>query len=148
MTDPASGPMRPTSGPGRVLNVTPESAGWEYLSFAVHELTPAVGHAETADGRETAIVPLSGAGRVRAGDQVFELSRTSVFEQKPHIVYVPPGVEIEIETDGAFTCSVGSAPSLGAPMPEEPMKSLRPSAKVMSRPLPRHFGSQSGSLLW
>jgi 5-deoxy-glucuronate isomerase len=105
--------MRPTSGPGQTLNVTPETAGWEYLSFAVHELTSAVGHAETADGRETAIVPLSGSGRVRAGDQTFELSRTSVFEQKPHIVYVPPGVEIEIETDDAFTCSVGSAPAEG-----------------------------------
>src|SRR5262249_50085932 len=33
--------------------------------------------------------------------------------------------------------SVGSRPSCGAPVPEEPMKSLRPSANVMSRPLAR-----------
>ena len=64
MTDPLSGPRRPTSGPGRVLDVTPQTAGWEYLSFAVHELDADTGHAFSEDGRETAIVPLSGAGKV------------------------------------------------------------------------------------
>lgn len=113
MTDLLSGPMRPTSGPGRVLDVTPQSAGWEYLSFAVHELDADTGHAFDEDGRETAIVPLAGAGTVRAGGETFELSRTSVFEQKPHIVYVPPGTAVEIETEGAFTCAVGSAPAEG-----------------------------------
>ena len=34
-----------------------------------------------------------------------------------------------------FGFSVGSLPSLGAPVPDEPMNSLRPSAKVRSRPL-------------
>ena len=113
MTDPLSGPMRPTSGPGRVLDVTPQSAGWEYLSFAVHELDADTGHAFTEDRRETAIVPLSGSCTVRAGGETFELSRTSVFEQKPHILYVPPRIAVEIETDGAFTCAVGSAPAEG-----------------------------------
>lgn len=113
MSDLSSGPIRPTTGPGRVLDVTPDSAGWEYLSFAVHDLDAETGFAATEDGRETAIVPLSGSGTVRAGDQTFELARTSVFEQKPNIVYAPPGTPIEIETDGAFTCAVGSAPAEG-----------------------------------
>ena len=113
MTDPLSGPRRPTSGPGRLLDVTPQTAGWEYLSFAVHELDADTGHAFEEDGRETAIVPLSGSGTVRAGGQTFELSRTSVFEQKPHIVYVPPGTSVEIESGDAFTCAVGSAPAEG-----------------------------------
>ena len=40
--------------------------------------------------------------------------------------------------------SVGSRPSRGAPVPEEPMKILRPSVKVTSRPLAR----LDRSLLW
>ena len=113
MTDPRSGPMRPATGPGRLLDVTPESAGWQYLSFAVHELDEVTSFTETVDGCETAIVPLSGAGTVQVGGQTFDLSRTSVFEQKPHIVYVPPGHEITIEAAGSFTCAVGSAPAEG-----------------------------------
>jgi 5-deoxy-glucuronate isomerase len=113
MTDPISGPQRPTSGPGPILKVTPASAGWQYLSFAVHELDSSTGFSDTPDGQETAIVPLSGAGKVHVDGRVFDLSRTSVFEQKPHIVYVPPGLTFSIETDGAFTCAVGSAPAEG-----------------------------------
>src|SRR5215203_6699533 len=33
--------------------------------------------------------------------------------------------------------SVGSRPSFGAPVPDDPMNSLRPSAKVTSRPFAR-----------
>ena len=41
--------------------------------------------------------------------------------------------------------SVGSAPSFGAPVPDEPMNSLRPSVNVTSRPLARF---SEWSLVW
>ncbi len=113
MTELLSGPQRPTAGPGPILQVTPQSAGWQYLSFAVHELDASTGFTDAPDGQETAIVPLSGSGTVHVDGQAFELSRSSVFEQKPHIVYVPPGLSFDIETKGSFTCAVGSAPAEG-----------------------------------
>ncbi len=94
---------RPTSA------LTPESEGWRFLSFAVHK--PATATDVTADGQETAIVPLEGSVTVTAGDDQFELSRTSVFEQMPEVLYVPPGISITIEGDGE--CAVGSAPAEG-----------------------------------
>ena len=47
-----------------------------------------------------------------------------------------------------FGISVGSAPSFGAPVPDEPMNSLRPSGKVTSRPLALQAGVQRLSLDW
>lgn len=113
MSEAVSGPVRPGSGPGRLLEITPDTAGWEYLAFQVVEVTPEVSWIEAAEGRETAVVPLSGAGVVTVDDNEVELSRTSVFEQKPHIVYVPPGLEVRVESSSSFTCAIGSAPAEG-----------------------------------
>ena len=77
---------RPDSGPGTLLQVTPQSAGWEYLAFAVVEVGPGTTFADDVDGRETAIVPLAGDGVVEAAGTTVGLGRTSVFEQMPRIV--------------------------------------------------------------
>lgn len=59
-------------------------------------------------------MPLSGEGTVRAGDQTFTISRTSVFEEMPHIVYVTPGDVMEIvAAEGGFEFSIGSAEAEG-----------------------------------
>lgn len=108
-----SGPIRPTSGPGVVLSTTPASAGWHHLAFAVVEVAPGAAHHEHLDGRETAIVTLSGAGRVVIDGRAHEVGRSSVFDQVGRIVYVPPGVAFHVETDSAVTVAIGSAPAEG-----------------------------------
>ena len=114
MTMPtSSGPLRPSKGPGRVLHVTPESADWEYLEFEVVEVVEDSPWSETVDGRETAIVPQSGSGVVTVDGKRVELARSSVFEQMPRIVYVPPGVEYSIESSDGLVVAVGSAPAEG-----------------------------------
>ncbi len=112
-TASASGPIRPQPGPGRILDVTPESAGWENVAFSVVELTPSDPWSGVESDRETAIVPLSGAGRVQARGVDATISRTSVFEELGRIVYLPPGTPYEISTDGSLTAAVGSAPAEG-----------------------------------
>ena len=42
-----------------------------------------------------------------------------------------------------FGASLASAPSFGAPVPDEPMNSLRPSGKVTSRPFALQIGVQA-----
>jgi 5-deoxy-glucuronate isomerase len=113
MSTNRSGPIRPTAGPGPLLTVTPESAGWSNLAFSVVEASAEHRHREVADGRETAIVSLEGAGRVLVDGLTVELSRSSVFAEIGRVVYVPPGVAFEIETDHRFSVAIGSAPAEG-----------------------------------
>ena len=98
-------------GPGVRLSVTPESAGWKYLSFSVVALAAGDSHRALETDRETAIVPLSGSGTVIAGSDRFSIARTSVFTQMPSVAYVPPGVEITVESDADFEFAIGSAPA-------------------------------------
>src|SRR6266508_2594812 len=83
--------VRPQKGRGRVIRVTPESAGWTYVGFELWKLLPG----ETAEGRskdrETCLVFVAGKGRVEAGGKDFgELGeRTSPFAGKPWSIYVP-----------------------------------------------------------
>lgn len=114
-TDTAHHLRRDPDGAVR-MSITPDDAGWDFLSFSVVELSSSdPAHTSTLDDEETAVVPLSGSGVVTAGDERFELSRGSVFTEMPHIVYAPPGVPIEVTAvDGdTFEFAIGSAPAEG-----------------------------------
>lgn len=91
------------------IKLTPQTEDWRFLSFAVYE--PASATEVSTAGEETAVVPLSGSVTATVQGVDYELSRTSVFDEMPHILYVPPGAEITIE--GSGECAVGSAPAEG-----------------------------------
>ncbi|HUF39621.1 MAG TPA: 5-deoxy-glucuronate isomerase [Anaerolineales bacterium] len=105
--------IRSGNGSPLALGITPETAGWQYLSFRVFDLpAEAVLTYETA-GEEIALVPLAGSGIVRVGESVFELARTSVFAQMPQVLYAPPGIDLQIDTAGGFEFAIGGAPAEG-----------------------------------
>jgi hypothetical protein len=54
----------------------------------------------------------------------------------------------QIRVEAYFGVSLASAPSFGAPVPDEPMNSLRPSGNVTSRPLALQIGVQALSFDW
>src|SRR5919106_4121466 len=64
------------------LNVTPASAGWQYLSFSLRTLSSGRSYMHLTEDTEVAIVPLEGEGRVSVGDQSFTLRRENVFAGK------------------------------------------------------------------
>jgi len=106
--------IRPAEGPGRIVHVTPETAGWDYVEFGVVDVTAAAPWSGVQADRETAIVPLAGEGRVLVGDDLLvDLSRVSVFDQMASIVYLPPGTPYRIESDASLRATVGSAPAEG-----------------------------------
>jgi len=107
--------IHPTGGPGRILHVTPDTAGWDHVEFGVVEVGPDSSWSGAAADRETAIVPLAGEGRVVVGDggMEVELSRESVFTQMAGVVYLPPGTPYRIESEAGLQASVGSAPAEG-----------------------------------
>jgi len=99
--------------------VTPELAGWRYLSFAVHDLAAPM--EVGGPGFETAVVIVAGGG-ARIGE--LELpGRASVWEGLPSAAYLPPGVTATI-TPGrrSLTVAVASAPSSGRITAEAPVR--------------------------
>ena len=74
----------------KAVEVTPESAAWTDLDFAVVNLDSGGSYVETSGHREVVVVPISGGGTVRTGGETIDLARAGVFEELPHVLYVPP----------------------------------------------------------
>ena len=96
-----------------VLDVTPESAGWEYLSFRVIKIRANQVYMHSTEDTELALVPLAGGGEVRSNGGEFSLSRNGVFSAKPAVLYLPPGTEFGVTTENSFEFAVGAAPAAG-----------------------------------
>ena len=99
--------------------VTPDGAGWRYLSFAVHSLAEPIEVGGT--GVETAVVGLAG-GAFRVGE--LELAgRTSVWEGLPSAAYLPPGASATVIPLGRFvTVAVTNAPGSGRATADAPVR--------------------------
>lgn len=96
-----------------VLDVSPESAGWDYLSFRVVNLNANTTYFHTTNDTEIAIVPLKGSGVIEVGEYQFTMSRQGVFDEKPHVLYVPPQHDVAAKTDSSFEFAIGGAPAEG-----------------------------------
>ena len=97
--------------------VTPESAGWQYLHFGVRS-----GAFESETGElEIAIVPLSGTCRVESEDGGWELGgRESVFDGMPWALYLPRDTAYRVDADGEVAicgarCEIRRVPVLVRP---------------------------------
>lgn len=105
--------LRPASSGPVLHRVTPESAGWSYLSFSVLRLAAGDRYVHRGDDREMALVPLSGEAGLRAGEIEARVTRSSVFEQMPAVLYAPPGTDISVEPATTFEFALGGAPAAG-----------------------------------
>ncbi len=84
---------------GRLVAISPESAGWKYVGFEVYRLAEDARIERSTAGRELCIVMLSGRAAVTSGGQTWHDvgSRQSVFAGTPDAVYIPPGGSVAIE---------------------------------------------------
>ena len=96
-----------------VLDVTPASANWQYLSFRIVRIFDQQVYLHQTGRTELALVPLEGAGTAQTSAGVFALSRAGVFAEKPSVLYLPPGEEFGVITNGSFEFAVGAAPAEG-----------------------------------
>ncbi len=98
---------------GRVIEVTPESAGWTYVGFNVHKLIPDQKIAEETGKREFCLVFVSGKGRVTVDDKDFGIigERMSPFEGDPWSVYIPAGSRWSVIGETKVELAICSAPS-------------------------------------
>jgi 5-deoxy-glucuronate isomerase len=111
-------PHQPDAG-GRVLRVTPESAGWRHVGFEVLHLADGADFAGGEPARETCIVVLTGCARIAVdGVDMGDIGgRASVFEDRaPGAVYVPAGAAFRGTALGAAEIALCTAPGRpGAP---------------------------------
>ncbi len=96
-----------------VLDVTPRSANWDYLSFRVIQLHGEQVYLHQTRDTELALVPLAGGGVVRTSAGDFPLQRAGVFQEKPSVLYLPPGQEFGVIADDRFEFAIGAAPAEG-----------------------------------
>jgi 5-deoxy-glucuronate isomerase len=75
--------IRPGTGPGTLIDATPASVGWQFLSFRIVSLTPGETFAADSAGSEVAIVPIGGSGSFAFAGTTHPISRTSVFSERP-----------------------------------------------------------------
>lgn len=84
--------VRPRAAHGDVHAITPRTAGWRYVGFALHRLDAGEGVAGVTGGREALLVVVEGHACISVGDEDFGEcgTRASVFEQvPPDAVYAP-----------------------------------------------------------
>ena len=105
---------------GTVLEVTPASAGWRHVGFALLRLEPGRSHHGIADGRETCLVLVAGSADIKAGGERFDAvgGRATPFEDRaPGAVYVPAGIEYTVIARDAVELAVCTAPAGPGGMP-------------------------------
>jgi 5-deoxy-glucuronate isomerase len=107
--------VKPEKGTGRVSHITPASAGWTYVGFALHRLKPGETVSAATGDREVCLVFVTGKGRAKAGTEDFGLigERMSPFEGKPWSIYVPQGSDWSVTAETDLELAVCSAPGLG-----------------------------------
>ena len=106
--------VKPAGTSGRVIEVTPESAGGTYVGFELHRLAAGERVRAATGGREVCLVLVSGTAEIKAGGEDFGRvgERMSPFEGKPAAVYVPGDAEWEVTAVNAVELAVCSAPAL------------------------------------
>jgi 5-deoxy-glucuronate isomerase len=107
--------LKHKQGDGRILQVTPESAGWTYVGFDVWKLNKGQSAKGEEKTRETCLVFITGKGRVTVDGKELGLlgERMSPFEGKPWSVYVPAGASWSITAETPLELGVCTAPGTG-----------------------------------
>jgi 5-deoxy-glucuronate isomerase len=105
---------------GRVIDITPASAGWRHVGFELRRL--AAGQSVELDfpDREACLVVLSGGADIDVGDARFASvgGRASVFEDAaPGAVYAPAALPIRLTATSDAEIAVCTAPGTGAGAP-------------------------------
>ncbi len=128
--------VKPRGKSGRVIEVTPQSAGWTYVGFELHRVETGQTVSGHSTSRETCLVWISGKGAATAGGNEFGTigERMSPFDGSPHALYVPAGQNWSVTAQTAMELAVCTAPGGG----DHSARSIPPTAHP---PLTRGKGS-------
>ncbi len=149
--------VRPKGARGLVTEVTPESAGWGYVGFALHRLEPNQGLAGATGSREVCLVWVSGRAKLTIDEKDFgEIGeRMSPFEGLPWAAYVPTGSRYAITALTPLDLAVCSAPGGGTHPPKlippgthpQIVRGERSNARQVTNIMPEDDGSANSLLV-
>lgn len=105
--------IKPQNTSKKLIDITPQSAGWKYLSFKVVKLKTGEKLQQATAGEEIALVPLKGEMHVEVDKERFVLTRKDFFSELPHVVYAPPRKTLNIEATTDVEFAIGGAPAEG-----------------------------------
>jgi 5-deoxy-glucuronate isomerase len=117
--------VKPKKNSQEIVSVTPESAGWRYVSFSAHQLAPGETLSFSDNSNELCVVVLTGIVSAQAeGFDWKEIGgRMSVFENaSPYAVYLPPGAKLTVTAKTTVELGVAGAPAKG----ELPVRLIEP----------------------
>lgn len=103
-------------GDGTLINVTPESAGWEYVGFQVAKLAEGETLTRESGDQELCVVLLSGFANVSTREHTWDNigKRMSVFEKiPPYSVYVSTSDQVQITARTELEIAICVAPGKG-----------------------------------
>ena len=107
---------KPSGTRGLVHDITPKSAGWGYVGFALHRLSPGDNASGATLDLEAILVVVEGKAEITAGGTAFgEMGdRMSVFEKTaPHCLYTPGQTEWTAKATTDCVLAVCAAPAKG-----------------------------------
>jgi 5-deoxy-glucuronate isomerase len=119
--------VKPKKNSQEIVSVTPQSAGWRYVSFSAYELASGELITLSDDANELCAVVLSGIVSARTGGLEWKEigGRKSVFEDAaPYAVYVPPRTALTINAETSVELAVARSPAKG----EFPARLIEPAA--------------------
>jgi len=99
--------------PDRILSITPENAGWDYISFEVRRLAAGQTWRFATIGHELALVNLSGRYTVRSNRGEWEGvgGRKNPFAGAAHALYLPRGTQFSVTAEVAGEFAVAWVPT-------------------------------------
>ena len=135
----------------RRLELTPEIAGWEFLSFRTYTFRAGQVIDGESAGDEMAMVLLSGAITMEVAgpgwSDTWEMrGRSDVFDGPPFALYLPPGHTYKLTVHADADCAYGRAPATGARQP----RLIRPeeTGRRALRPPPARRSPRSSVRTW
>jgi 5-deoxy-glucuronate isomerase len=109
--------VKPKKDSEEIVSVTPQSAGWRYVSFSAYQLTSGAALTFSDDANELCAVILSGIVSAKtSGLEWKEIGgRKSVFEDAaPYAIYVPPRTELAVDAKTDVELAVARSPAKGS----------------------------------
>jgi 5-deoxy-glucuronate isomerase len=119
--------IKPRKDSPEIASVTPQSAGWRYISFSASQLAPGETVSFLDHANELCVVVLSGIVSAQTEDTVWKEigGRMSVFEDAaPYAVYLPPRVRLTVTAKTDAELGVAGAPAKG----ELPARLIEPAS--------------------
>jgi 5-deoxy-glucuronate isomerase len=107
---------KPLGTTGKLHAIIPETAGWRYVGFELHRLSPGQTLIQQTGDREVILVLIEGKAEIHANTQYLGKlgDRMDVFEKKPpHCVYVPNASDWQATATTPCMLAICSAPGKG-----------------------------------